>query len=282
MNIGLITPLDSDGRCFEQVAGFGLDVCQLVSWDMSLATRETAVRVVRESRAAGVRVSAMWAGVPGPAVWNFAQGPVTLGLVPGPYRRERVEALKRWADFACRCGIPAIITHCGFIPENMTDPDYPPVVEAIREAAAYCESLGIGFWFETGQETPVVLRRTIERVGTSNLGINYDPANLICYGKGHPIDALPLLGPYIRNVHAKDGVYPPDGETLGVAVPIGEGNVRFPEFLAALKRIGYRNELIIEREITGERQARDIRRAIADLRRWLREGEEGGEGEEGP
>jgi sugar phosphate isomerase/epimerase len=155
----------------------------------------------------------------GPAEWNFSRGPVTLGLVPEAYRAERVEALKRWADFAANIGAPAIITHCGFIPENLTDPEYPPVVDAIREAAEHCAARGLGFWFETGQETPVVLLRTIERVGTGNLGINLDPANLILYGKGNPIDALDVLGPYIKNVHVKDGFYPTDGSRLGREVP---------------------------------------------------------------
>ena len=74
-----------------------------------------------------------------------------------------------------------MITHCGFIPENMTDANYAPVVEAIREVALYCKQLGIEFWFETGQESPVVLLRTIKRVDTDNLGINFEPANLIIW-----------------------------------------------------------------------------------------------------
>lgn len=196
---------------------------------------------------------------------------MTLGLVPPEYRAQRVEELKRWADFASWIGAPAIITHCGFIPENMTDPEYLPVVDAIREVAQYCADRGIGFWFETGQETPVVLLRTIQRVGTGNLGINLDPANLILYGKGNPIDALDVIGPYVCNVHVKDGLYPTDGDHLGREVPVGQGKVRFPKFLKRLKEIGFDGELIIERETSGEQQVRDIRQAVNDLQRWLAE-----------
>ncbi|MCL5104177.1 MAG: sugar phosphate isomerase/epimerase [Armatimonadetes bacterium] len=236
---------------------------------MSLATREVAENVKSDSAASGVSVCALWANLPGPHEWNFTQGPITLGLVPEKYRRQRIDALKLWADFAVWIGAPAIITHCGFIPENMTDPDYPKVVAAIREVAQHCEKLGLGFWFETGQETPVVLLRTIEDVGTSNLGINLDPANLLMYGKGNPIDSLDVFGKYVRNIHAKDGLYPVDGSKLGKEVPIGEGLVRYPEFIAKLKRIGFTGELIIEREISGEQQSKDIRKAVDNLGAWL-------------
>src|SRR5690606_31481717 len=148
------------------------------------------------------------------------------------------------ADFAKRIEAPALVTHCGFIPENMTDPNYEGVVEAIREVAQYCESLGLGFWFETGQETPIVLLRTIERVGTSNLGINLDPANLILYGKGNPIDALDVIGSYVRNVHVKDGMYPTNGDSLGKETLVGTGKVQFPALIARLRSIGYDGELI--------------------------------------
>lgn len=270
MEIGVIHTLAEGEDLFGPVSAFGFRVCQLVSWDPGQATAQTAERVVRGAKAADVRVCAMWAGVPGPAKWNFTEGPLTLGLVPETYREERVGALKRWADFAVLIGAPAIITHCGFIPENMTDPAYPAVVEAIKEVAEYCDRLGIGFWFETGQETPVVLLRTIERVGVSNLGINFDPANLILYGKGNPIDALDVIGDYVRNVHVKDGFYPTNGSALGREVRAGQGKVDFPLFIRKLKERGYAGELIIEREIHGEEQARDIRQTAEDLQKWLK------------
>ena len=265
----MLTPLRDGGRCFARVRRLGLGVCQLAGRDPALATEAVAATVVREAAAAGVRVCALWGGLPGPAVWDFREGPTTLGLVPAAYRRERIAALKRWADFARWIGAPAVITHCGFIPENLTDHAYPPVVEAIGEVAAHCAARGVGFWFETGQETPIVLLRTIARVGAANLGINLDPANLLMYGKGNPLDALEMLGPYVRNVHVKDGLLPTDGERLGREVPPGAGRVDYPRFLATLQQLGFTGELIIEREIGGAAQARDIRRTIGDLRGWL-------------
>jgi L-ribulose-5-phosphate 3-epimerase len=269
MEIGVITGQTTDGTCFEHVTKFGLGVCQLSCWDTRLATREMAEQTASAAASAGVRVCAVWAGWSGPAEWNFTRGPLTLGLVPEALREARVEALQTWANFAAWMGVPAIITHCGFIPENLTDPQYPPVVEAIRYVAEHCAERGVGFWFETGQETPVVLLRTIERIATDNLGINLDPANLILYGKGNPVDALDVFGSYIRNIHVKDGFYPTDGSHLGREVPPGQGKVRFPEFIRRLKEIGFDGDLIIEREISGEQQERDIRRTITDLQGWL-------------
>ena len=272
MEIGVITLLRAEGPGFDHVRQFGLPVCQLFCGKTEWATPAMAETVKAQSAETGVRICSVWAGLPGPAEWNFMGGPVTLGLVPPQYRQARVAVLKQWADFAAWLGVPAIITHCGFIPENLTDPEFEPVVDAIREVAEHCAKRGIEFWFETGQETPVVLLRTIQKVGTGNLGINLDPANLILYGKGNPIDALDVIGPYVRNIHVKDGFYPTDGDRLGREVPTGQGKVRFPEFISRLKAIGFTGELVIEREISGEQQIRDIRQTVDDLKRWLVEG----------
>jgi len=269
MEIGVINSLKNGGDCFDHVRQFGLHVCQLASGNTALATREIAATVRQAAAKAEVRIAAVWGGVPGPADWNFTKGPVTLGLVPEEYRAERVVVLKRWADFAADIGAPAVITHCGFIPENMTDPQYDAVVAAIREVAQYCAGREVEFWFETGQETPVVLLRTIARVGTGNLGINLDPANLILYGKGNPIDALDVIGKYVRNIHVKDGFYPTDGERLGREVPVGDGKVNFPLFMQRLKEIGFTGDLIIEREISSDQQIKDIRQTVTRLQQWL-------------
>jgi len=269
MKIGVINGMAKEGNIFAHVAEFGLDVCQLVNWDPTLWTEAWAKRVVRESRDTGVRVCALWAGWSGPKAWNFTEGPKTLGLVPPRYRKTRVAELKAAADFARKIKVPAIITHCGFIPENLTHPHYTGTVAAIREVATYCARRGLEFWFETGQETPVTLLRAIEDAGTKNLGINLDPANLVLYGRANPIDALDVFGAYVRNIHAKDGLYPTSGRFLGREVPVGKGKVQFPAFLQKLKEIGVRGEIISGREISGPQQARDIRKTVNDLRRWI-------------
>lgn len=261
---------------FDKIADFGFKTCQLVNWAPDMYDRDFdgLVKQVKERMAAtGVTPSALWAGYSGLLYWNFTEGPITLGLVPPVHRWHRVQELKRGADFAAACGLRAIITHCGFLPENMTDPEFMPVAVAIREVAQYCKSLGIEFWFETGQETPITLLRYIETVGTDNLGINLDPANLLLYGKGNPIDALDVFGKYVRNIHVKDGLLPVDGRKLGAETQVGQGKVDFPRFVKKLLSIGFDGEFIIEREIPeGEEQRRDIMETVENLNKWATEG----------
>ena len=269
--IGVITSLNADKPCFDGLVEMGLSVCQLVSWNPDDWTNEAARRIRREAEEKAIRITSLWAGWPGPAVWDFIEGPTTLGIVPEEYREVRVAALKNAGVFAKRIGLPAVITHLGFIPENAKDPVFADVVLAVRDIAEHIEKLGLEFWFETGQETPVTMLRLIEEVGTGNLGINLDPANLILYGKGNPIDALDVFGEYVRNIHAKDAMYPTDPMSLGHEVKVGEGKVRYPEFVKKLDEIGFTGEFIIEREISGEQQRKDIEETIGYLQRLIGE-----------
>ncbi len=212
-----------------------------------------------------VEVSTVWAGLPGPAVWNFVEGPATIGMVPPEFRVERTKALQDAAVWAARLGAPSITTHCGFIPADPKDPNYIGTVDSLKAVAAVCGDKGVEFWFETGQETPITLLRTIEDIGTENLGINLDPANLLMYGNANPIDALDVFGSWVRGVHAKDGEYPTDGRELGHEKPMGEGRVNFPVLIPKLKSMGFQGALTIEREISGDQQVADIKRAMAIL-----------------
>jgi L-ribulose-5-phosphate 3-epimerase len=259
MKLGVLIPLNDDiDSEFKKVHDLGFPTCQLNGWDQNRFTPETARQVVTASRKHGVVISAFWCGWEGPAVWNFTEGPLTLGLVPGAFRHERLKMLMRGADFAVQIGTPDVITHVGFIPENPNEPEYRSLISALRYLVRYCQERGLHFLFETGQETPVTLLRTIEDIGLPNLGINLDPANLILYGKANPVDALDVFGRYVRGVHAKDGLYPTSGSELGKEVPLGEGKVNFPALVARLKSLGVPEALTIEREISGEAQIRDI------------------------
>ena len=231
-DIGVIAMMKSSGQSLGAVKDFGLNVCQLVSWEPELWSSKVAHQVCDESKTSGVRISAFWAGWKGPAVWDLIDGPATLGIVPEKYRKQRVETLKLAGTFAKELGVKAVITHLGFIPENPKDPVFADVVDAVHEIAGCFKTLGIEFWFETGQETPVTMLRLIRQAGLDNMGINLDPANLIMYGKGNPVDALSVFGKYVRNIHVKDGICPVDPMKLGKEVKVGDGQVRYPEFLA--------------------------------------------------
>ncbi len=259
MKIGILTLLcDNIDADFERKKSLGFDNCQLVCWDHSVMTDEMAAKVNAAKEKHGMEITAFWCGWSGPSAWNFTEGPQTLGIVPPEYREMRIAELKHGADFATKIGVKNVITHAGFIPENPSTTEYREVVAAATEIAVYFKETGHNFLFETGQETPVTLRRLIEDVGTGNLGINLDPANLILYGKANPVDALDVFGEYVMGVHAKDGCYPTCGSELGRETRIGDGKVNFPVFIKRLHEVGYDGSLSIEREIEGEQQMIDV------------------------
>src|SRR5256884_6703813 len=216
-----------------------------------------------------IEATSVVVGGPGKEVWDFYQGPLTIGLVPRETRAARIAHIKNASDFAKRCGIPAVQTHCGFIPENPNDPVYKETVAAMREVAAYCKRNGQNFRYETGQETPITLVRAIQDVGLENQGVNFDLRNLILYGKANPVDAIELLGPYVQGIHAKDGLWPTNPKDLGHEVAIGKGKVDFARIFARLKELDYRGAVTIEREISGPQQAEDVRAAKAYLERLI-------------
>jgi sugar phosphate isomerase/epimerase len=265
--IGVLVPLvDQPKDELGKVVEMGLDCCQVVSWKPEMWTDELGESLMQASADTGVKITAFWSGYTGPRVWNFTEGPVTVGLVPDEYRDQRVTELKQAADWAAKLGLGAIVTHVGFLPEDPSDGLYKRTVEGLKQVAGHAADKGVEFWYETGQETPVNLLRTIENVGTGNQGVNLDAANLILYGKANPVDALGTFGKYVRGVHAKDGLYPTDGTNLGKEVPLGEGKVNFPALVAGLRKYGYAGSLTIEREISGPQQIADIKRAVEILR----------------
>jgi len=216
-----------------------------------------------------IEATSLVVGGPGKEVWDFYQGPLTIGLVPRETRAARIAHIKKASDFAKQCGIQAVQTHCGFIPENPNDPVYKETIVAMKEVVGYCKNNGQNFRYETGQETPITLVRAIQDVGLDNQGVNFDLANLILYGKANPVDAIELLGPYVQGIHAKDGLFPTDPKNLGKEVPIGKGKVDFPRIIERLKQLNYQGAVTIEREISGPQQVADVQEAKAYLEKLI-------------
>lgn len=247
----------------------GLDCVQIQCWEPGLINAENAKKA-KEILNGKIEISSFWCGWSGAAEWNFIDGPYTLGLVPDAYRANRVNELLNGADFAKELGARNLVTHVGFLPEQPESELYRGVLSAVRKVASYCQQIGIGFNFETGQETPVTLMRAISDLGLDNLGINLDPANLILYGKGNPVDALDIFGDKIKGVHVKDGDYPTGTfRELGKERVVGEGTVNYPVFLPKLLKNGYTGDLYIEREISGDQQIIDIRKTIDYVKNYL-------------
>ncbi len=251
-----------------RVHNFGLSTCQ-VAVKMSPEGLAAPLKAALEKY--NVEATAAMTLGQGRMVWDFYEGPKTIGLVPPETRVERIAALKRASDLAAQCGIKAVHTHCGFIPEDPNSPTYPEIVAAIQQVAGYCKSNGQTFLMETGQETPITLLRAIRDTQADNIGVNLDVANLILYGKGEPVGALDVIGPLVRGMHAKDGMYPTDPKRLGEEVPIGEGRVNFREVIRKLHALHYTGPITIERETSGTQQEADIRASIRYLQNLIEE-----------
>ena len=207
MNIGIILSHKAGEmkKVFSAAAEKGFHYGQLVSWEPTLWTGQEAQNILELCSEYEIQLTAFWCGWEGPKKWDFSEGPETLGLVPETYRFSRLHNLMDGAAFARKLGVRDVVTHMGFLPENQSDPRYRGVCAAIRTLAVELKSYGQNLLFETGQETPTALLRIFEEIGTGNLFVNLDPANLIMYGKANPVDAMDVIGCYVRGVHAKDG-----------------------------------------------------------------------------
>ena len=240
------------------VAELGFRSGQLSGGTPELHTKEHADCLLEACREFDFQISAVIAGWSGPQTWDFYDGPITLGIVPEAYRFHRMQEIKSAVDYAALLGVADVNTHIGFIPEDPNSSVYREVVAAVRHICSYAASKNVYFCMETGQETPVTMLRLILDTKAPNIGVNFDPANLLMYGKANPTDALGIIGKYIRGVHGKDGEYPTTPFSLGNEKAIGQGKVNFPVFLPALKAAGYDGPITIEREISGEQQEKDI------------------------
>lgn len=260
MNVGICIHHSADGmrEAMETAAANGFRHGQLISWNPANWTDESAAEIGALCAELGFTITAFWCGWEGPKFWNFTEGPQTLGLVPVEYRHVRLNNLLNGAAFARKIGVENVVTHMGFIPALPCDPNYHGFLAAIKFLANALKKEGQSLLFETGQETPVTLLRLFEDVGTGNLFVNLDPANLVMYGMANPVDALDVFGDYVRGVHAKDGLYPTNGRNLGPEVKVGTGKVDFPRLIEGLKAHGFDGSLTIEREISGEQQRIDI------------------------
>lgn len=197
----------------------------------------------------------------------------TVGFIPPATRAEREKRTFECSDFAASVGAPGIATHIGFVPEDSSHPDYVAVRDMVRRVCDYAAARNQTFALETGQEPAQTLLHFFKDAARPNLRINFDPANMILYGTGDPIEALGVLAAHVVSVHCKDGDWPPKGVpgALGTEKPLGQGSVGMERFVDKLKQIGYRNPLNIEREGVPDHQQklRDIKMGVGLLQRLL-------------
>lgn len=255
ITIGVIQyDLSDIDKSFKDLHEQGFGSCE-INYRANTLTKEFAEQVKEASKKHNIKVTTV-VGVPGKKnVWNFRQGPATIGLVPEEDRAEKIKVYHEMIDFCAMADIPAMHSHFGFIPEDCSSKQYKDFIRVMQDLANYAKEKGVMIYFETGQETPTTLIRAIKDIGTGNVFINCDLANLLMYGKSNSLDAVKLFGPLIKEFHAKDGKYPDPNNPyeLGAEVPIPTGDVNFPAVIAELKKQGFEGAVTIECELNGTR-----------------------------
>lgn len=218
----------------------------------------------------GFRVVTAFTGFQGESYASIPICAQTVGYVPAETRRAREQRTYAVSDFAHTLGIPGLASHIGCLPSDPGAPDYVEVLELVRRVCDHCAGNSQTFALETGQEPAAELLEFLRAVDRPNVGINFDPANMILYGSGEPLEALEALKGHLVTVHCKDGTWPETPGEWGSETPLGQGDVGMARYVEALKAAGYDGPLTIEREIVGEEQRADIRQAI-ELLNNLRE-----------
>ena len=215
----------------------------------------------------GLEVVTVFAAYRGESYADIPTVKETVGFLPRAAREEREARTRECSDFARQVGIPGLATHIGFVPEDPSVADYVAVRDMVRRVCDHCRRNGQTFALETGQEPAAALKEFIADVDRENLGVNFDPANMILYGSGEPLEALETVRDHVLTVHCKDAKRPSEPGQWGTETPLGQGDVGMDRFVAKLKEIGYGGPLTIEREIVGEAQLADLREGIALLAR---------------
>lgn len=194
----------------------------------------------------------------------------TGGLVPDQTWAENWSNIQAEARLASQLGLKLVTFHAGFLPHDPADPTFARLLARIRQVADLFANLGLNLAMETGQETAETLRDFLQHLDRPNLGVNFDPANMILYDKGRPIPALKTLGPWIRQCHIKDAKRTQVPGTWGEEVVVGTGEVDWSDFMQTLWELDFEGDLVIERE-AGTQRVQDIAAAHRHLLSLVKE-----------
>ena len=269
--IGVFASVDAGlGVNFDVVKDLGIPSIQLHAPHKNTRNPEAASAFLAKCADAGITITCVFGGFEGESYADIATTARTVGLVPEDTRAARMQEMKEISDFAKLLGVDAVGLHIGFVPEDTASDSYLNLLETTRELLDHVKANGQNVHLETGQETADHLLHFIADVKRDNLYINFDPANMILYGTGEPIEALKKVGKHVRSIHCKDAVWAPEagrGTDWGREVALGDGDVGMETYLRTLHEIGYDGPLTIEREIPEDpiQQKADIGKAVSLL-----------------
>ena len=268
--IGVFASIDAGlGVSWDVIADLGVETIQLHAPHRQNRDASSAKRFAETLAEKDLRCTAVFGGFDGESYADIPTVVRTIGLVPPATRSARLAEMCEISDFTSHLGCDTIALHLGFVPHDPAADGYADIVAVTAQLCDHAADHGQFVHLETGQETAEGLMTFIGEVGRDNLKINFDPANMILYGTGDPIEALLHVGQHVRSVHCKDATWSDKpGETWGEEVPLGDGQVDLRRYLQTLSQIGYDGPLTIEREIPQdpERQRAEIGLAVQRLR----------------
>ena len=217
-------------------------------------------RVAEVFAAAGVSIASGMFGTVGEDYSSLETIRRTGGVVPDATWEENWRNIQATADLAVRLGLKLVTFHAGFLPHEEADPNFVKLLDRITRVANVFAARGIELGFETGQETADTLKAFLLKLNRPEVGVNFDPANMLLYDKGDPIVALRTLGPWLKQCHIKDANRTKIPGTWGEEVAAGTGQVDWPAFFRVLGELGFEGNLSIERE-AGTQRVQDIQAA---------------------
>ena len=257
-----------DERRIAHYHEIGLDSIQIGGVYETWLAPDAAARKASDAffelfRKYGISVPSLFMSYPNQDWTNPREG---MGLVPEKTRAERMVLSCRQMNWAKRYGIRYITCHAGFMPEER-DGFYERCIADLKQLARFAAANDQEFLFETGTEKVAGLRQTIEDIGEPNVGINFDPANLLIYGTDDPAVLADQLADRIRVIHCKDADPAGPGAVRGQETVLGKGSTNFAGLLKKLLDGGFRGPLIIERELPlGPEQEKDIAEAVVFIK----------------
>jgi len=255
----------SPDELFQRLAQLDLKVIQLGLIDPAWLKPEVVDQLERLLKSSGIEVQASFFGFPGEDYSSIPRIRETGGFACD--YEARLATVREVITISKRLGIKAVGAHAGFIPEERQDPQYRVMIDRISRVADEMKAAGLRLLLETGQETPDGLLQVLKDLGRTNIAVNFDPANILLYGVGEPIEAARKLGPHIASIHAKDATPSGKKDVWGTEKLLGDGAVNYPKFLRTLREGGFTGPLIIECEIPGTDPMRNVTHARDRLRK---------------
>jgi L-ribulose-5-phosphate 3-epimerase len=226
---------------------------------------------VHALKSVGVTIRSGMMGTEGEDYTSLETIRATGGLRPTRHWNANLAAARANAELARRLGLRLVTFHAGFLPHERDDPERKLLIERLREVVDVFATEGVELGFETGQESATTLLDVLDELARPRAGVNFDPANMLLYDMGDPVEALKLLAPHVKQIHVKDALRTKVAGSWGAEVCVGTGEVDWRGFFATVAERRLDVDLMIERE-AGDDRIGDMRRARELVERELRPG----------